>query len=198
MICLVCLMVDRHDFMARTKDISRNDILNAAQRFIEESGCNGFSVRDLAAEVGISSASLHHHFPAKADMLVAVIVRFRETMNRRMGQLDAELDDLPSRVRRLSVETGRMAPHGMTLAAVMAADFNTLPPNVQAEVRLLTTNVYGWLTRFVTQAKNRDELADDSSVDSIVTGMYARLLGEALLARLVSASPSFAGRKPRR
>lgn len=184
--------------MARIKEISRSDILKYAQQFIEKSGYNGFSVRDLSSEVGISSASLHHHYATKADLAVAVIVQYRESMNKRLGQIDAELDDLSSRVRRLSVEMNQTVPHGMTLAAVIAADFNTLSSTVQAEARLLTMNIFGWLTRFVTQAKNRDELADDASVESIVSGMYAKLLGEALLVRLLSASPSSAGLTPRR
>ncbi len=184
--------------MARIKDISRGDILYFAQRYIEQSGYNGFSIRDLSAEVGISSASLHHHYPAKADLAVAVIVRYREGMNKCLGQIDAELDDLSSRVQRLSTEMNQTLPQGMTLVAVMMADFNTLPVTVQSEVRNLTANLLGWLTRFVTQAKNRDELVDAISVESMVTGIYAKLLGEALLARLASANPSSAVPTPRR
>ena len=183
MICIVYQVIDRRNIMARSKDISRNDILNAAQRFIEEFGFNGFSIRDLAAEVGISSASLHHHFPTKADLMCAVIARYREGINQRFGQIDAELDELQSRVQRLRAEMHQLVPHGMTLAALMAADLNTLPVEVQAEAQVLTTNIFGWLTRFVTQAKYQDELTNDASVESIVMDSYAMLLGEALLSR---------------
>ena len=40
-------------------------IMDAAERRIRELGYNGFSFRDIAADVGIKSASVHHHFPTK-------------------------------------------------------------------------------------------------------------------------------------
>src|SRR4029077_1672389 len=36
----------------------------------------GFGFRDLAAEIGIKSASVHHHFPTKAKMAAAVARRY--------------------------------------------------------------------------------------------------------------------------
>lgn len=38
-------------------------------------GYGGFSFRDLAAEIGIKSASVHNHFPTKAAMAAAVARR---------------------------------------------------------------------------------------------------------------------------
>ena len=40
----------------------------------------GFSFRDLAAEIGIKSASVHHHFPTKAGMAAAVARRCGERL----------------------------------------------------------------------------------------------------------------------
>ncbi len=170
--------------MARRKDISRTDILKTAQGLIEARGFNGFSIRDLADEVGISSASLHHYHPTKADLVTTVLVQYREGLNKRIGLIDAELDELQARVFRLTQEMSQSAPHGMTLAAVMMADFNTLPSAVRDEALLLTSNIIGWLTRFVTQAKNHDELPIDSLVENIVQDIYAKLLGGALITRL--------------
>src|SRR3712207_8206920 len=40
-------------------------IMDAAERRIRAAGYGGFSFRELAAEVGVKSASVHHHFPTK-------------------------------------------------------------------------------------------------------------------------------------
>ena len=42
-------------------------ILLVACSVIMERGYNGFSFRDVAAEVGIKSATIHYHFPTKAE-----------------------------------------------------------------------------------------------------------------------------------
>ena len=50
----------------------REEILNVAESMIRVAGFNGFSTRDVANAVGIKSASVHYHFPTKADIGVAV------------------------------------------------------------------------------------------------------------------------------
>ena len=52
--------------------------MELAEARIHEAGCRGFSFRDLAAEIGIKSASVHHHFPTKAGMAAAVTRRYGE------------------------------------------------------------------------------------------------------------------------
>lgn len=42
--------------------------MDIAEAHIREVGYWGFSFRDLAANIGIKSASVHHHFPTKAGM----------------------------------------------------------------------------------------------------------------------------------
>lgn len=46
----------------------REQILTSAQRLVQQRGFNGFSYADIADEVGIRKASLHHYFPTKTDL----------------------------------------------------------------------------------------------------------------------------------
>jgi TetR/AcrR family transcriptional repressor of nem operon len=49
--------------------------MDLAESHIRNAGYGGFSFPDLAAEIGIKSASVHHHFPTKATMAAAVARR---------------------------------------------------------------------------------------------------------------------------
>ena len=51
-------------------------LMGLAEAHIRDAGYGGFSFRDLAAELGIKSASVHHHFPTKATMAAAVARRY--------------------------------------------------------------------------------------------------------------------------
>ena len=55
---------------------SKEAILAAARRTAMAHGYSGLNFRDLAAEVGIKSASLYHYFPSKADLGAAVARRY--------------------------------------------------------------------------------------------------------------------------
>src|SRR6266851_2873660 len=53
-------------------------LMDLAESHIRNAGYGGFSFRDLAAEIGIKSASVHHHFPTKATMAAAVARRYAD------------------------------------------------------------------------------------------------------------------------
>jgi len=53
-------------------------IMDAAERRIRHAGYGGFSFRDLAADVGVKSASVHYHFPTKGALVAAVARRYND------------------------------------------------------------------------------------------------------------------------
>lgn len=56
---------------------TRSRILDVAQELIQRRGVNGMSYSDISEAVGIRKASIHHHFPTKEDLLVALLLRYR-------------------------------------------------------------------------------------------------------------------------
>jgi TetR/AcrR family transcriptional repressor of nem operon len=56
---------------------TREQLLEAAGDLLQRMGFNAFSFRTLGEVIGISSASIHYHFPAKADLGLALIDWFR-------------------------------------------------------------------------------------------------------------------------
>ncbi len=169
--------------MAKRKDISRTDLLDAAQTLIRERGPGGFSFRDLAADVGISSASLHHHFPTKDDLLSAVVLRHRDAWNRRLAALAAETEDWPRRWRLLAAKVASPSRDG-NLLGMLAANFGSLPPACQTETQLLHSNLTGWLARFVTEAKKRGELPPEADTEALAHALLSLLQGGLLLGRI--------------
>ena len=50
-------------------------ILDAAQRRAQTRGFNGFSYADIAAELDVTTASIHYHFSSKAELGATLIDR---------------------------------------------------------------------------------------------------------------------------
>src|SRR4051812_32859483 len=76
--------------MATQAADTRERIMAAARRTVQARGYNALSFRDLAAEVGIKSASVHYHFPTKGDLGAALARRYSEDGG---AALDAVLAD---------------------------------------------------------------------------------------------------------
>jgi TetR/AcrR family transcriptional regulator, transcriptional repressor for nem operon len=61
---------------ARAVKETAERLIDLAEAHIHSAGYGGFSFRALAAEIGIKSASVHHHFPTKATMAAAAARRY--------------------------------------------------------------------------------------------------------------------------
>ena len=107
----------------------REDILDAAEHRIRRFGYTGFSFRDVAADVGIKSASVHHHFPTKGSLAAAVAhrysARFFETI-----QGATEVSEWRAAFRSALTTDGQLC-----LCGVLAANRDALPDDVADEAR---------------------------------------------------------------
>ena len=63
-------------------------ILDIAERLVQTRGFNNFSYADIASELGITTASLHYHFPGKAELGQALITRYAERFSQALDQIE--------------------------------------------------------------------------------------------------------------
>lgn len=66
-------------------------ILNVAERLAQTRGYNGFSYADIAAQLGVTKASLHYHFPSKAELGRALMSAITYSLERRSTRLTDRL-----------------------------------------------------------------------------------------------------------
>src|SRR5436305_10719560 len=81
-------------------------ILDIAQRLVQTRGFNNFSYADIAGELGITKASLHYHFPGKAELGQALVARYGERFFEALARID---DDLPNARAKIEAYTGLYA-----------------------------------------------------------------------------------------
>ena len=65
---------------------TRGRILRAGLAQFAERGFYGTSIRDLAAEAGVNSATLYAHYPSKEHILAALVLHGHEEMHRRLQE----------------------------------------------------------------------------------------------------------------
>src|ERR1700744_2198358 len=74
-------------------------ILQTANLLLIDRGYSAFSYADIAEAVKIRKASIHHHFPTKAGLVVAVLRAHRQNIAAAMGRLDKESYNPLARIR---------------------------------------------------------------------------------------------------
>ncbi|MDE1993808.1 MAG: TetR/AcrR family transcriptional regulator [Rhizobiaceae bacterium] len=111
-----------------------NAILDSAERRIRGAGYSGFSFRDVAADVGVKSSSVHYHFPAKEKLAAAVARRYTD---RFIQAVDAEVGGGAEVVQawRDVFKTALLRDGRMCLCGALAATSHELADKVRAEVK---------------------------------------------------------------
>lgn len=125
-------------------------IVEIATALMVERGYAGFSYADVSEKIGIRKASIHHHFPTKAELAVAVLKRHRERLEQSTHYLDSKFPDAFARLRAYIQywETCiRDRSVSICVAALMSAELPSLPEEVQTEVRLHFEVLSSWIER---------------------------------------------------
>ena len=80
------------------EESTRSRILDVAERLVQVRGFNGFSYADVAAELGVTKASLHYHFPGKAELGEALMVRYAERFAEALSAIDVDIAAAPAKL----------------------------------------------------------------------------------------------------
>ena len=125
---------------------TRSTLVDAAMGLVRRHGYAAFSYADLAAAVGIRKPSIHHHFPAKEDLGVAMVAVYSERIAARLGAIEADTGDPIERVRAYATLYREGLPSGQgCLCGVLASELASLPPRIQANVRQFFAANLRWL-----------------------------------------------------
>ncbi|TWI73072.1 TetR family transcriptional regulator [Desulfobotulus alkaliphilus] len=71
-------MSDRSTFMKLREDereVRKSLIINAAMKLFEEKSFHDIGMRDIAAEAGVSAASIYRYFPSRDDLFVEALIQ---------------------------------------------------------------------------------------------------------------------------
>lgn len=107
----------------RTEE-TRSALLDATIELLGEVGYAALTTREVAARAGVSRGAQTHHFPTKADLVVAAIERL---FDRQATAFRTAFDALPARERDLGMAVGllwdivRGPAFGAVLEVVVAA-----------------------------------------------------------------------------
>ena len=125
---------------------TRAVLLDEAELLIRGRGYAGFSYADLAASVGIRKASIHHHFPAKADLAVALLASYDARYDIALDAILADSQDGLARLRAYAGLYLQGVEKGLgCLCAAFAAELETLPAALRADLARFFAKHIDWI-----------------------------------------------------
>lgn len=176
-----------------------NRLLDSAQALIQDRGYNAFSYKDLAEEIGIRTASIHYHFPAKEDLGVALMDRYTSGLDEALAGIDrnaanGKRADSPCTARLKSffkMYAKTESCGSICVCGSLASDRETLPEALQTSVALYVQKSEAWLRKLIEEGMRSGEFdAEAGKPSEIAASILASLQGGLILARVRAARGS--------
>lgn len=159
-------------------------VLDAAERFVQRVGYNGFSYADVAAELKITTASLHYHFAGKADLGRALIDRYTARFMDALAAIEADDPDAPARLHAYaSLYAAALSERRLCLCGMLAAEYQTLPTPMRAAVLDFFDRNEVWLARVLDLGRDQGTLRFAGSAADAACMVVAGLEGAMLVTR---------------
>ncbi|HSO97722.1 MAG TPA: TetR/AcrR family transcriptional regulator [Solirubrobacteraceae bacterium] len=159
-------------------------ILDIAERLVQTRGFNNFSYADIAAELGITTASLHYHFPGKAELGQALITRYAERFAEALSEIDRDQANAYAKLEAYARLYASVL-HGkrMCMCGILAAEYQTLPGPMRAAVIRFFDENQRWLTNVLEQGLADNSLSFTGSAGEIAQSILSTLEGAMLISR---------------
>jgi TetR/AcrR family transcriptional repressor of nem operon len=159
-------------------------ILDIAESLVQTRGFSGFSYADVAAELGVTPASLHYHFRGKAELGEALVRRYRSRFLAAQEASDESSLNAPAKLEayaRIYSDVLRLGR--MCLCGMLAAGYDTLPEAMRDEVVRFFDENEGWLVRVLAQGTSEGTLAYTDPPEVVAQSIISGLEGALLIAR---------------
>ncbi len=170
----------------------REQLLDAALALIQRRGYHGFSFRDLAAEVGIKSASVHYHFPTKNDLCAALVRRYSASLGAALAAVDASDAGPRERLRRFAgVFLDMSQQRNLCLCGALAADSSELDKATRREVQKALAAGENWLAKTLVDGRKAKVFRFKGAPKAPAHALLPGLQGALLLARVCDDDTGF-------
>ena len=169
-------------------------ILDVAERLVQTRGFNGFSYADIAGTLHVTKASLHYHFPAKADLGRRLIERYESNFLAALAEIDAKGRNAAEKLRRYAaLYEGVLRDNRMCLCGMLAAEFGTLPKEMREEMRHYFDANEKWLIGVLQEGKRAKSLRFSGSAAEAAQALTGALEGAMMIARSYGDVDRFRG-----
>ena len=135
----------------------KDQILEVATELVQTRGYSAFSYQDLSARLGITKASIHHHFPSKADLGTAVAEQYSADVRAALAEAKRTSDDPWVQLDgylQVVLEVIK-TPDRICAAGSVQSEINVVPEAMGTSMCSLVQHVIGWISEVITDGRDR-------------------------------------------
>lgn len=166
---------------------TRSDLLITAELLLRTKGYAAFSYADLADEIGIKKASIHHHFPTKEGLGVAVIESYLFRFEKNLALINEQSPDALVRLNAFASLFVDSSENGMLpLCGALAAELSALPESLKELTRKFFQIHLLWLESNLAKGQAENLIRGDLNPKEISRAILNILEGDSFVSWALS------------
>ncbi|VVM49028.1 TetR/AcrR family transcriptional regulator [Pseudomonas fluorescens] len=141
---------------------TRSDLLASAEILLRTKGYAAFSYADLAEEIGIKKASIHHHFPTKEGLAIAIVDSYLFRFKSQLECINVESAGIIDRLNAFALMFAKSSESALLpLCGALAAELLALPDSLKQMTREFFEIHLNWLQENIVRGQEAGELKAD-------------------------------------
>ncbi len=168
--------------MASTKET----IVLLGDELIRKNGYNAFSYADISKPLNVKNAAIHYHFPTKPDLAASVVDWHTDSFNRftEKASTKNEADQIKM---FLNFYASIQVSGKLCVIGSFATDWNSMDEVVQDKVTEFTENVLSWITKTLSNGKQKNLLTFSAPAKSEALKILTNMCAGTQLARITGS-----------
>jgi TetR/AcrR family transcriptional regulator, transcriptional repressor for nem operon len=159
-------------------------ILDIAGQLLQTRGYNAFSYADIAQSLHITKASLHYHFPTKAELGKRLIERYKYAFLESLAEIDRSGAGVREKLKHyVGLYVDVLRDDRMCLCGMLAAECATLPKPMKTELKQFFDDNERWLVAVLEQGRSDKTLRFNGAPRDVARLLVGSLEGAMMLAR---------------
>jgi TetR/AcrR family transcriptional regulator, transcriptional repressor for nem operon len=170
----------------RPRSETAEQILDLAEMLIQTRGYSAFSYQDIAEQLGIRKASIHYHFPSKADLGAAVIDRYVARFGAALSAIAADRSQSSMTMLDFYLEPYLEFANTndrICLCGALAGEILALPTEFRSRVDGFFRTHQAWLADILKRGATRGEFKLLAPATKLARLIFAALQGALLVKR---------------
>ena len=157
----------------------KDQILEVATELVQTRGYSAFSYQDLSDRLGITKASLHHHFPSKEGLGRAVAEKYNTDVKAALAEAQQRSDDPRVQLEGyVQFVLGIIKTRDRICAAgSVQSEINVVPKAMGQSMCSLVQYVIGWISKVIKNGRDRGVMDFPGTPDHQAAMIFAAAQG---------------------
>lgn len=161
-----------------------HQILDAAEKFTQTRGFNAFSYKDLQAEVGVKTSSIHYYFPTKQHLASFMAARYTDRFLKALQEIDARYKSSSERLTAIGQIFVDVAHSDkLCLCGMLTSDLLSLPDDARGELLKFFQDTEVWLAKTIRRGIVDREFRQNIQPEQAAAHLVATLEGAMMISR---------------